>query len=56
MGCSIGCMNGKVKKISPITSIALTNGKRVANDFKILLIIVDYLPLGSLMKSSRANR
>jgi hypothetical protein len=57
MGCSVSCMSGKIRKIyhgtDPEGSLV---GRRVANDFKILIIILDYLPLKDLIRSSQSNK
>lgn len=57
MGCSVSCMSGKIRKIyhgtDPEGSIV---GRRVANDFKILIVILDYLPLKDLIRSSQSNK
>jgi hypothetical protein len=55
MGCNLTCMNGKLIRIQADKGGCLP-AKRVANDFKILIIILDYLPLNALIRSSRANR
>ncbi|CDW82826.1 UNKNOWN [Stylonychia lemnae] len=52
MGCTPGCMS-KAKKIYTITP---SRGQIVANDFKCLLIIVDFLPLNVLIKVSKVSR
>jgi hypothetical protein len=46
-------MNSKLAKIFAGT---LTNGEKVINDYKILFIIIDFLPLKSLMRASRASK
>ena len=53
MGCSIACMNSKLARVFSINAY-LTNGELIVNDYKVLFIIVDFLPLKSLMRSSRA--
>lgn len=55
MGCNVGCLNGKLSKVFNGKAY-LTNGERVVNDYKLLYLIVDFLPLKNLVRSSRANK
>ena len=54
MGCSSGCMV-KVRKVFALTPKS-ANAHRIGTDFKLLIYIVDYLPLKDLIRFGRSNR
>lgn len=53
MGCNMGCMNSKRKKVFHVWDVV---ARQVGKEFRVVLLIIDYLPLKSLIRSSRANR